>query len=63
MVTQHRKFTAAEREFAARIFVDRYTHCLKEINERGLEGCAQLARHETEAALVEFRKLLSGQQQ
>ena len=61
MVTRN-KLTTAERDFAARIFVDRYTHCLKEINKRGLEGCAQLAADETRAALVEFRKLVSGQQ-
>ena len=60
MATHRTKLTASQRDFAVRVFVDRYTHCLKEISKRGLEGCAQLAREQTEAALVEFRKLMEG---
>lgn len=62
MVTQ-RKLTAAEQRVFDQVLVERYPHCLKEINERGLEGCARWAVEQS-AVLVEARwQFLNSQRQ
>lgn len=53
MVTK-RKLTAAEQRLFDQVLVERFPHCLKEINERGLEGCARWAVDQA-AVLVDAR--------
>lgn len=50
---------ADERRFWDQVFVERYPHCLKEITERGLEGCAQWADEQARVALAQ-RRLAQG---
>lgn len=54
MVTK-RKLTAAEQRVFDQVLVERYPHCLKEINERGLEGCAQWSAEQAQVALNQRR--------
>lgn len=61
MVTQ-RKLTAAEQRLFDQVLIERYPHCLKEINERGLEGCARWAVEQS-AVLVEARRQFFNERQ
>jgi hypothetical protein len=61
MVTQ-RKLTAAEQRLFDQILIERYPHCLKEISQRGLEGCARWAVEQS-AVLIEARRQFLNERQ
>jgi hypothetical protein len=54
MVTK-RKLTPAEQRLFDQVLVERYPACLKEINDRGLEGCARWAIDQA-ATLLRVRR-------
>jgi hypothetical protein len=54
MVTK-RKLTPAEQRLFDQVLVERYPACLQQINERGLEGCAQWAVDQA-AVLINTRR-------
>lgn len=43
-------------DFWANVFLLRYPECMKQLKQRGPEGCAQLSASEADAALAEFNK-------
>ena len=51
-----RRHSLLERLFWMAIFWSRYPECMKQLAQRGPQGCAQLAGEEADAALVEYRK-------
>lgn len=48
--------SAKEQAVWDEIFIHRYNFCLSEVNERGLEGCAQWAADQADAAIAERRQ-------
>jgi hypothetical protein len=46
---------ASEQRFWDKVFRDRFDRCLSELNERGLEGCAQWADEQARVALAQRR--------
>ena len=61
-MVSNRKTTPAEQRLADQVALERYTHCLAEINERGLEGCARLAYEQAAAFVQARRNYIHGQQ-
>lgn len=51
-----RRHTFLERLFWAAVFISRYPECMRQLTQRGPQGCAQLAAEEADAALVEYSK-------
>jgi hypothetical protein len=47
--------TEQEQRFWDEVFIDRFPACLKELNKRGLEGCAQWAADQANVALNQRR--------
>lgn len=58
-----RKLTPTEQRLFDRVLADRYTHCLREINERGLEGCAQWAIDQAQVLINARRRHLNNSEQ
>lgn len=38
------------------VFLQRFPECMKQLKQRGPEGCAQLTAQEADAAVAEFTK-------
>lgn len=51
-----RRQTLLERLFWMVVFWLRYPECMKQLGQRGPQGCAQMAAEEADAAVAEFSK-------
>ena len=51
-----RRQTLLERLFWMAIFWLRYPECMKQLGQRGPQGCAQIAAEEADAAVAELRQ-------